>query len=676
MKKFSFLIILALGCAVMAQAQPINRATPESMKRAAEEAEQTNNPYYALEQYEKIYEESKDKAVMVKIAQLNMELRDYADAERQFGRLVLRDRKQEYTELLFTYAMCLKHNGKYAESVDFFNQYIAVGKDANLVAAAKREIEGSEMARKAKQADNLLVNNAGKKVNKPQTESSPVFSDGNLYYTSMDAKEIITADDKGGEDWYSKVVVASKGANNEYGEPTVLGTQINREGYHQGNVSISPDGGTMYFTRVLLTNNVVTESKIFYAFKGNDGWGAANEVVGVNGDYIAKHPAEGELFGEKVLFFVSNMPGGKGGFDIYYASKKSDGVFGLPVRLPDGVINTTYDEVSPFYKDGKLYFSSAGRAGFGGLDVYETQWNGSIWSEPRNMGAGINSSVDDQYYTQSADGYSGFLVSNRPGPNNLKSKTCCDDIYFWELERVKVNLNAQVFRLKRKNEKTNPPLVGSTVQVIDVSDPDPKRVEEKTNPNGSEFAFELQPEKSYMVIANNEGYRADTVKFNTVGVKKTITVDKKLTLRLLRKEPDSIVVTTNEPIRLNSIYYDFDDDKILPESEDDLQFLVDIMNRYKDMKIELSSHTDARGRDEYNETLSQRRAESAKVWMVAKGISGDRIVAKGYGEKQLLNQCKNGVECTEDEHRFNRRTEFKIISGPTSITIERKEKRQ
>jgi len=348
----------------------------------------------------------------------------------------------------------------------------------------------------------------------------------------------------------------------------------------------------------------------------------------------------------------------------------------LPVRLPDGVINTTSDEVSPFYKDGKLYFSSAGRTGFGGLDVYEAEWNGSVWSEPRNLGSGINSSVDDQYYTQSPDGFTGFLVSNRPGPNNLKSKTCCDDIYSWELERVKVNLNAVTYRLRRKNEKTNPPLVGSTIQVIDVSDPDPKSVEEKNNPSGSDFQFKLQPERSYMIIANNEGYRPDTVKFNTVGVKKTIDVEKKLTLRLIKKEPDSIVVTTNEPIRLNSIYYDFDDDKILPDAEDDLMFLVDIMNRYKDMKIELSSHTDARGRDDYNESLSQRRAESAKRWMVAKGIADDRIVAKGYGEKQLLNQCKNGVECTEDDHRFNRRTEFKIISGPTSITIERKEKRE
>jgi outer membrane protein OmpA-like peptidoglycan-associated protein len=101
------------------------------------------------------------------------------------------------------------------------------------------------------------------------------------------------------------------------------------------------------------------------------------------------------------------------------------------------------------------------------------------------------------------------------------------------------------------------------------------------------------------------------------------------------------------------------------------------MKQYPDIKIELSSHTDARGNDDYNQKLSQRRAESARRWLVERGgIVADRIVAVGYGEKQLLNQCKNGVECTEEEHRFNRRTEFKILSGPTSITIERKEKKE
>lgn len=669
MKKYLFSIATLIFLAgVSLHAQPLNRSTPEATLKSAKEAEASGNPYAALEYYEDYYDETKDKAIAVKVAQLNFELRDYQNAERQLSRIVLRDRKSEYTELKYYYAMSLKYNGKYADAEDMFNQYIAEGQDKALLEASKREAAGCKLGIKAKQPDNLLVNNIGKKANSPQTEASPWYNGGELYFSSLASKEVVTLDGKEG-DWYSKIYTATKaGQTVEFTAPTALGTQINREGWHQGNVSVTPDGTTMYFTRVQLENNYVSESKIFYAMKGSDGWGAAKEVTGVNGDYIAKHPCEGELFGEKVLFFAANLPGSKGGFDLYYAPKKSEGVFGLPVNLGD-VVNTVGDDVSPFYQDGKLFFSSNGRATIGGLDVFESQWNGSVWSDPKALPAGVNSSVDDQYYSRSADGFTGFLVSNRPGPNNLKSKTCCDDIYVWEIERIKVELTATTFRFKKASEKSNPALLGCTVQLIDLSEKDPRKVDTKTNDAANSFPFTLEPDKSYMLIADHDGYTSDTLKFNTTGIKKTVQIEKKLTLRT-KRPPKPRVIKRDEPIRLNSIYYDFDKADILPDAEKDLQFLVDLMNQYPDMKIELSSHTDAQGKDDYNEKLSQRRADSAKTWMVAKGIVADRIVAVGNGEKFILNRCKNGVECTDDEHRFNRRTEFKIIAGPTSITIE------
>jgi peptidoglycan-associated lipoprotein len=662
--------LVALGTSSL-YAQPLNRSTPDAMLKSAKEAESTGNPYAALEYYEDIYQDSKDKDANIRIAVLNFELRDYQRAERILSRVVQRDRGNNYPELKYLYAMTLKHNGKYADAEDMFNLVVSDGLDSALVAKSKLEIAGCKLGRKAKQPELLTVNNLGKKANSPQTEASPSYSGGELYFTSLATKEVVVLDGKEG-DWYAKIYSAAPPAQagGEYGAPTPLGTKINREGWHQGNVNVTPDGKTMYFTRVEMDNNYPKTSKIFYATKGDDGWGAANEATGVNGDFIAKHPCEGELFGEKVLFFVANIPGGSGGFDIYYAPKKRDGVFGLPVNV-GAVINTPGEEASPFYQDGKLYFSSNGHASLGGLDVFESQWNGAVWSAPVPLPAGINTSLDDQYYTRSADGFTGFLVSNRPGPNNLKSKTCCDDIYAWEIERIKVELLATTFRMRKKDEKANPPLEGCTVQVIDVTDKDPLNIDTKTNAAANDFAFTLLPEKSYIVIAEREGYTPDTLKFNTAGVKKTVKVEKKLTLRTKKPPaPKTRIVKRDEPIRLNSIYYDFDKADILPASEKDLQFLVNLMNQYPDMKIELSSHTDAQGRDDYNERLSQRRADSARTWMIAKGIVADRIVAVGSGEKFILNRCKNGVECPDEEHRFNRRTEFKITAGPTSITIE------
>jgi len=673
MNKYTIFILIGLLALAIPRltAQPLNRSTPDAMLKSAKEAESNGNPYAALEYYEDIFKETKDKDANIRIAVLNFELRDYQRTERILSRVVQRDRGNNYPELKYLYAMTLKHNGKYADAEEIFNQVVSDGLDSALVAKSKLEIAGCKLGRKAKQPELLSVTNLGKKANSPQTEASPSYSGGELYFVSLATKDIVTLDGKEG-DWFAKIYTAKPPAQpgGEYSAPTALGNKINREDWHQGNVSITPDGKTMYFTRVEMESNYPKSSKIYYATKGDDGWGAANEVTGVNGDYIAKHPCEGELFGEKVLFFVADMPGGSGGFDIYYATKKREGVFDLPVNIGE-VINTPGEEASPFYQDGKLYFSSNGHPSLGGLDVFESQWNGAVWSTPVPLPAGINTSLDDQYYTRSPDGFTGYLVSNRPGPNNLKSKTCCDDIYAWEIERIKVELLATTFRLRKKDEKANPPLEGCTVQVIDVTEKDPLNIDTKTNAAANDFAFTLLPEKSYIVIAEREGYQPDTLQFNTTGIKKTTKVEKKLTLRLQRPpQPKTRIVKRDEPIRLNSIYYDFDKADILPASEKDLQFLVNLMNQYPDLKIELSSHTDAQGRDDYNERLSQRRADSAKTWMVAKGIVADRIVAVGSGEKFILNRCKNGVDCPDEEHRFNRRTEFKIIAGPTSITIE------
>ncbi len=661
------------------QAQPINRSTPEANLKAAEEAEAASNPYEALDRYEKAYSDNKEKAIAVKIAKMNYDLRDYDRAEKGFKKLTLRDRRGEYTELKYYQAMCLKFLGQYPEAIDMFNQYITDGTDEKLKKQAKMEITGCELARKAKQPDNLKVDNLGKKANSAQTEAAPSYSNGELYFASLRGKEVVVLDGKEG-DWHAKIYNVTPKQGGEYGEPTALGVEINREGFHQGNVSISPDGKTMYFTRIELNNNVMSASKVYYAKKNDEGWGAANEVSGANGDFIAKHPCEGELFGEKVLFFVSDMPGGQGGYDLYYAPKKTDGVFGLPVNLGPSV-NTAGEEASPFYRDGKLYFSSNGRPTFGGLDVFESQWNGSVWSEPKQMPMGVNSSVDDLFYTQLPDGMSGYVVSNRPGPNNLKSKTCCDDIYAWELERIKVDLLVTTFRKRttKDKEKENPALTGCKVMIYDVTDKTPKPIEERVNAAANDFSFSLQPEKSYLVIAERADYTPiDTVKFNTVGVKKSTKVEKKITFRRAKKveEDEYEEITKNTPIVLENILYDFDKWNIRPDAEPDLQYLTEeVLKKYPEIKIELSSHTDSRGKDSYNEELSQKRAESAKSWIVAKGVSADRIVAKGYGEYKLVNGCSNGVNCTEEEHQANRRTEFKIIEGPTSITVKERVKK-
>lgn len=687
MRRLLLFAVLALVFAGRSEAQPLNRATYPTMVKIADQKLEEGDYYNALEWYEKAYEESQDKDLAAKIANLYFSLRDYVKAERSFKRVLQRDRKGDYAEERFVYAQSLKMNAKYDEAIEEFEKYLAEGKDAVKKELTAVEIEGCKFAKIAPEPRNMTISNAGKNVNSAYSEYSAVMAPGGqkMYYASFNAEEVIVID-KNATDYFAKIY-ASDRTEQGWSVGTPLGENVNRPDYHNANVALSPDGRRMFFTRQLLSGNKVIESKIYMSEGGSGGWGAANLVEGVNGDYLANHPAVGELFGNEVLFFTSNMEGGYGGLDIYYSTLKN-GKYGPPVNLGPK-INTVGDEVTPFYRDGILYFSSTGHRSLGGFDIFSTEWNGSVWSEPVNMGKGYNSSVDDLYFTLDREGYAGFLLSNRAGTRWVKSKgkTCCDDIYNVSLKIILADLMATTFDLE-----TNDKLSGATLQLVDMTDDEQagKVVDTKTNKNSNDFAFPLELDKFYRIIASRDDYYPDTLEFNTMGLldSKTFEVPVKL-----KPTPVYITISKEEPIELENIYYDFDDDKILPAAEPDLNFVLELMNEYPDMVIEMSSHTDARGNDAYNRDLSQRRAESARRWLLEKGVDRRRIQAVGYGETvpktvtakivQEYSFLKEGDVLTEayinqlpteeqkeGAHQVNRRTEFKIVSGPTSIKIE------
>ena len=197
-----------------------------------------------------------------------------------------------------------------------------------------------------------------------------------------------------------------------------------------------------------------------------------------------------------------------------------------------------------------------------------------------------------------------------------------------------------------------------------------KDTEAQTNAKGNNFGFTLNEEVSYMVIGKADGYYPDTAYLNTVGLTESTVIERQLKLTAIPEPPKEVVeVFIDKPIELKNILFDFDDDTILEEMESDLGLVLELMNEYPEMIVELGSHTDAQGNDSYNQRLSQRRASSSKEWLTEKGIADNRIKAVGYGETQIRNQCVNGVRCPDEEHRYNRRTEFKIIAGPTSIKV-------
>ncbi len=675
MSKHILLTILLSIAGLVAEAQPLRTVTYETMLEIADEAAENHDYPGAIEWFKKAYDISKDKYLKIAIGDLQMKLRDYKKAQRSYARVLKRDKEAEFEFIRIDMAKAMKYQGNYRDALNELRTIEGTTDNDTLRAAAKFEIAGIEAIENYEQNIEAVVGFAGKEINSGSGENSPsLFSDGSLYFSSFKRNKTVLLDGNEG-DYYAKIYTTSIDDEGKYGKAEELGSKINREDYNNAGVSFSADGRYMYFTRTELNVNEILTSKIYRSVGGDEGWDGPNELENVNGDWISLHPYEGELFGDKVLFFVSDMDGGYGGKDIYYSKITGDG-YGLPTNLGPQ-INTDKDDITPFYQDGTLYYSTNGKIGFGGHDIHYTTWNGEEWSEPTNMGHNYNTPQDDMYLRFTKDGSGGFLVSNRPDKSKKKlkgSETCCDDIYVVNLREIVVDLLAYV------TDENGQPLAEATIELLNFEAAEDEPNESKTNVTSNEFNFLLDGDNSYQLIVTREGYYPDTtVFFNTIGilddytVKKTIKLNPKPVVPEVNEE-ETIVVDAYEPIRLDNIYYDFDKDNILLESEDDLGYLKELMDQYPDMVIELSSHTDARGTSSYNEDLSQRRAQSATNWLISKGISSERVKPVGYGETQILNRCVNGMskKCSDDEHRVNRRTEFKVLSGPQFITIKRK----
>ena len=663
MKILSSMSIICL-LSVASIAQPLKEVPTYMHLEVAAERMETGDYYNALDQYEEAYKQERTNELGYKIGMLHYKLRDYKRAQRWLARVIEKDETGQYPDAVLKYALTLKMAGKYEEAIEALNVYAGMVDDEVMLTKADNEFEGIQMAMESEIPIELVIEHMGRKVNTRYSEFGPAMHpDGELYIGALPGKELKLLSDAP----FAQIYKTELDKKDKWERPKALPDKINRPGYHTANPRFSDDGSRMYFTRALMDGDNLVESKIFTTTKGKSSWGAANEVVPVNGNYIATHPTIGYLLGNEVMIFSSDMDGGEGGFDLYYSLREGED-FTSPVNLGE-VINTPYDEMTPYFHENTLYFSSDGWPSMGGLDIFYVEWDGSNWSEPVNLGAGYNSGYDDWYFNANKEGTRGFIVSNRPSNDtrSVKSKTCCDDIYTFEIREIILDLLTNVF-----DDQTKEALIGAKVTTFEIVNNRPGKSQSKSNEISNDFNFLIDPDKSYKVTVERDGYYPKEFEFNTVGFydERTFTSD-----IYLEKDPsaesDTRTIVINEPIRLSNIYYDFDDDKILLDAEKDLETIMNLMDEYPTMVIELSSHTDAQGNDKYNERLSQRRAQSAVDWLISTGIDPDRMEAVGYGENQILNQCKNGVRCTDDEHRFNRRTEFKIIAGPTSIEIKK-----
>jgi peptidoglycan-associated lipoprotein len=409
--------------------------------------------------------------------------------------------------------------------------------------------------------------------------------------------------------------------------------------FHDGPATFSADGNVVYFTRSnyfrkTLKANQENESnlKIFSAELVGGKWKNLKEFPFNSDDYSVGHPslsADG-----KTLYFVSDMPGGFGGTDIY-RSFLVDGNWSKPENL-GSTINTPGNEMFPYiHSDGSLYFSSNAHNSMGGLDVFITYFTGQKWAQPENLNYPINSIGDDFSFSINRDNQTGFVSSSRMGP---------DEMY-------KFRKNAPTFELvgfaHKKGEDT--PVEGVKVEITDSKTGE---IIIQYSGKDGKFNLMLEPEKEYLLLCTKMGCFTRTDNISTKGLKYSERFYADF-------EVEEIVI--GKPIVLENIYYDFDKYHIRPDAAIELDKLVKFLNDNPELEIELGSHTDSRGADNYNMVLSSKRAQSAVLYLISKGIDASRLTWRGYGESVLINHCDEGVRCSEEEHQANRRTEFKVM---------------
>lgn len=563
--------------------------------------------------------------------------------------------RYEYPDSMAFYYLgrSLQAEGKYAQAAQAYRTFLEWQPDNQL---AKEGLKGAMRAEASKDKKTRYIVKNAKLFNSRRADFSPMYLDKSLdqiYFTSTNEK--VTGTNKSeitgmkkGDIWFSK-----KNERGEWQRPEPAGGELNSE-FDEGVASFSPDGQTMYLTMARRSPNADTSVEIYTSKRSDATWSQPVKFE-IIPDTISAfgHPAvspDGQF-----LYFTSDMPGGYGGKDIWRINL-NERAGSLENLGPQ--INTPGDEMFPYMRtDSLMYFSSDGHPGFGGLDLFTARLNstGDIWSV-ENMGIPMNSSGDDFGITF-GEGESGFFSSNRGDGRGY------DHIYSFELPELKITISGWVV------DKDDEPVPNAVIRIVGDDGSNQKEV---ARDDGS-FSFPLERGVKYVMMAGAPGY---------LNVKQEFESD--IEEADADYGVDFVLAAINKPQVVENIFYDFDKATLREESKAALDEMIQMLHDNPNVTLEMSSHTDRMGSDEYNERLSDRRAKSVVDYLIEGGIDERRLTWKGYGESRpkkvtkRINkeypQFEEGTELTEefiltlDEEnqaaadQINRRTEFQVTS--------------
>ncbi|TGD58730.1 OmpA family protein [Flavobacterium humi] len=536
-------------------------------------------------------------------------------------------------ETYFRYAQMLKANKKYDQANAMMQKFAALAPNDNR--AKSVQDDANYLTKLLGKAKLFEVSSLG--FNSKYSDFGAYLKDNVIYFASArnTARKTYEWNDQPFLDIYK-----TDFKDGQAGNLAIAVEDLNTK-YHEGPITISADGNTVYFSRESFFDKkgVKTQDKkanmgkmnIFKATKDGEKWGNVTSVSFNGKDFNTSSPSLSK--DGKTLYFISDMAGTLGKTDVWKVAINSDGSFGTPENLGNKV-NTEGNELSAFIADNNtLYFASNGRKGLGGLDVYAYDLNTN--AEAINLGKPVNSEKDDFGFTFNQEQNTAFLSSNRDGGAGD------DDIYL-AIPVCNVNLVVSV-----RDAKTGATLSDAVVSVVD----EKKNVVAKGNSNEMGNAnFPLDCNKQYFVNVDRNGYSSNVFTMDkSKGGEVALNAD---------LAPIEAIITETEVI-LNDINFEYNKSNITEQGAAELDKLVAVMVQYPEMVIFAKSHTDSRGDDKYNMALSDRRAKSTVQYVISKGIAKERITGKGFGESEPKVNC--GADCTEEQHAENRRSEFMIV---------------
>ncbi|MFA5647159.1 MAG: OmpA family protein [Bacteroidales bacterium] len=577
-------------------------------------------------------------------------------AELWYAKAIMREAPNP--KVFYYYAEMLKMGEKYDEAIEQYQKYKELVPNDPFASVG---IESCELAQKWKASPtgydvlNLRV------INSRQSDYSPAYASDDysiLFFTSSRDEATGSKKHAGTGEMFSDIFTSQRDKQGKWSKPRPLDESINTP-FDEGTPSLSSDFNKLYFTRCRASKRNKLGCEIMVSERREQGW-LTPTVIPISADsMVVAHPSISE--DELTLYFVSNMPGGLGGNDIWKVTRNSPSDnWGEPINL-GSKINTKGNEMFPYiHPDGTLYFSSDGHPGMGGLDIFRAKSIDGSWNV-ENMRYPINSSADDFGIIFEREREAGYFSSRRRESGSRGG----DNLYLFSMPEINFNMIGKVV-----DNKTSKSLANASVQLVGS---DGLIANSKTDASGS-FRFMLNPNTDYVLIASREGYLNGKGRETTRGLAESKEFDISISL-----------TSTAKPIELPNIFYDFDQWELRPESMAALDKLIEVLNDNPTIVIELGAHTDSRGTLDYNYDLSQKRAQSVVNYLIERGVPAQRLKAKGYAQSQpkvvddqlsqqysfLLVGAKldqkyidqlGDEQQQETVYQINRRTEFKVLS--------------